>query len=101
MISKGIVITTDGGNKVHTIDKDGSAFLVTPPKVEAKDATGAGDAFRAGLLFGLTQGKTLTESIRLGAASGSLKVGHLGAATTLPEVSEITRLAGTIEVESL
>ena len=100
-ISKGIVITTDGGDPIHVIDWDGSAFVVSPPKVDVKDATGAGDAFRAGLLYGLTKGRTLMESVCLGAATGSLKVNYLGAATTLPELSEILQLAETITVERI
>ena len=94
------MITTDGGEMVHTIDKEGKAFLVKPPTVKAKDATGAGDAFRAGLLYGLTQGKTLQESVCLGTAAGSLKVRHFGAATTLPDLEEIIQLANSLKVES-
>jgi sugar/nucleoside kinase (ribokinase family) len=100
-ISKGIVITTDGGDPIHVIDRDGSAFVVSPPKTDVKDATGAGDAFRAGLLYGLTKGRTLMESVCLGVATGSLKVKYLGAATTLPEISEILQLAETITVERI
>jgi len=99
-ISKGIVVTTDGGEMVYVVDKGGKAFTVKPPAVKVNDATGAGDAFRAGLLYGLTQGKDLRESVCLGTAAGSLKVGHFGAATTLPAVEEITRIANGLEVES-
>ncbi len=99
-VSKGIVVTTDGGEMVHVIDEDGKAFLVKPPTVKVKDATGAGDAFRAGLLYGLTKGKTLRESVCLGTAAGSLKVGHFGAATTLPALEEIIRLAKGLKVDS-
>ena len=99
-VSKGVVITTDGGEMVHTIDKEGKAFHVKPPTVKAKDATGAGDAFRAGLLYGLTQGKTLQESVCLGTAAGSLKVSHLGAATTLPGLEKIIQLSKGLKVES-
>jgi alpha-D-ribose-1-phosphate 5-kinase (ADP) len=100
-ISKGIIITTDGGKPIHTIDTDESEFFVSPPATKVKDATGAGDAFRAGLLYGLVKGKTLMDSVCLGAATGSLKVGHLGAATTLPDLSEILSLAETIKARKL
>ncbi len=99
-VSKGIVITTDGEKRVYVVDKKGKAFLVKPPTVKVKDATGAGDAFRAGLLYGLTKGKTLRESVCLGTAAGSLKVGHFGAATTLPALEEIIRLAKGLKVDS-
>ena len=95
-INKGIVITTDGGDEVFAIDRDGSAFVARPPKVEVVDATGAGDAFRAGLLYGLDKGLSLAESVCWGMATGSLKVGHVGAATTLPTFAEIEKLAKSL-----
>lgn len=95
-INKGIVITTDGGEEVFAIDRDGSAFSAKPPKVSVVDATGAGDAFRAGLLYGLNKGLNLAESVCWGIATGSLKVGHVGAATTLPEFAEIENLANSL-----
>ncbi len=95
-ISKGIVITTDGGNEVFAIDKDGSSFIAKPPKVKVVDATGAGDAFRSGLLYGLCQGLDLRDSVCWGMATGSLKVGHVGAATTLPKFEEIETLAKSL-----
>jgi len=100
-ISHGIVVTTDGGDEIYAIDKDGSTYSVIPPKVEVVDATGAGDAFRAGLIYGLSKGFDLPTSIRWGAAVGSLKVRHLGAATTLPPFSEIETLTNSLTVSSV
>lgn len=100
-ISKGIVITTDGGEEVFTIDRDGAAFSARPPKVAVVDATGAGDAFRAGLLYGLDRGLTLAESVCWGMAAGSLKVGHIGAATTLPAFTEIESLAQALTAKGV
>lgn len=98
-VSKGIVITTDGGDDIYAIDGLGAAFTVKPPPVNVVDATGAGDAFRAGLLYGLFKGLGLARSVCLGAAAGALKVGFLGAATTLPQPSEIEALAGTLSAK--
>jgi len=98
-ICKGIVITTDGAGPVHVIDRDGSEFTVQPPRVTVKDATGAGDAFRSGLLYGLVRSKSLQESVRIGAAVGSLKVGHFGAAETLPTLDEALAIAEQLTVE--
>jgi sugar/nucleoside kinase (ribokinase family) len=97
-ISKGIIVTTDGADSIYTLDETGTAFSVQPPKVSVVDATGAGDAFRAGLLYGLTNKFELQRCVCMGAAAGSLKVGHLGAATTLPALSEIVALANTLSV---
>lgn len=96
-ISKGIVITTDGPQTVHALDAQGYGFTVQPPAVTAMDATGAGDAFRAGLLYGLLRGFDLPRSVCWGVAAGCLKVRHLGAATTLPAFDELEALANSLQ----
>jgi sugar/nucleoside kinase (ribokinase family) len=95
-ISRGMVITTDGPGTVHAVGTDGQGFTVQPPAVTVVDATGAGDAFRAGLLYGLARGLDLPRSLCWGVAAGSLKVRGLGAATTLPEYKEIEDLANSL-----
>ena len=42
------------------------------------DPTGAGDAYRAGLLHGITHGKSLEHAARLGSLLGALEVAHAG-----------------------
>jgi sugar/nucleoside kinase (ribokinase family) len=96
-ISKGIVITTDGPNMVHALDVQGQGFTIQPPRVEAVDATGAGDAFRSGLLYGLSRGMDLPRSLCWGVAAGSFKVRNLGAATTLPEFKKLEALANSLQ----
>jgi adenosine kinase len=46
---------------------------------QAVDPTGCGDAFRGGLLFGLSRQASLLDSARLGNIMGALKVVHRGA----------------------
>ena len=96
-ISKGIVITTDGPRMVHVLDAQGNGFIIQPPSVKAIDATGAGDAFRSGLLYGLLRGYDLPRSVCWGVAAGSLKVKNLGAATTLPDFREIKDFANSLQ----
>ena len=98
-ISKGIVITTDGPQMVHALDAQGNGFSIQPPAMTAMDATGAGDAFRSGLLYGLLRGFDLPRSLCWGVAAGSLKVKNLGAATTLPDFIEIEALADSLQVQ--
>ena len=97
-VSGGIIVLTDGADKVRVIDAVGDTFSVQPPNVQAVDATGAGDAFRAGLLAGLSRGQDLATSTRLGVACGVLKVQHRGAATTVPDWAEVEALAETLSV---
>jgi sugar/nucleoside kinase (ribokinase family) len=47
------------------------------PKVV--DATGAGDLFASGFLFGYTQGKGLADCGRLGALAAAEVISHVGA----------------------
>jgi sugar/nucleoside kinase (ribokinase family) len=82
---------------VYVLDRTGAAFTVLPPRVEAVDATGAGDALRAGLLFGLAQDWDLPRAVCLGVAAGSLAVQQFGAATTLPALDEVAALAATLQ----
>lgn len=97
-ISKGIIITTDGPRMVHALDAQGDGFTIQPPETIAIDATGAGDAFRAGLLYGLLRGFDLPRSLCWGVAAGSLKVRSLGAATTVPDFLEIETLANSLQI---
>jgi sugar/nucleoside kinase (ribokinase family) len=99
-ISRGIVITTDGPHTVHALDAQGNGLTINPPAVTAVDATGAGDAFRAGLLYGLLHGLNLQRSLCWGVAAGAFKVQSLGAATTLPDFKDIEVLANSIQAES-
>ena len=96
-VSKGIVITTHGPAAVHALDALGHGFTIQPPTVNAVDATGAGDAFRSGLLYGLLRGFDLPRSLAWAVACGSLKVQSLGAATTLPDFKEIEALANSLQ----
>ena len=98
-ISQGIIITTDGAHMVHALDAQGNGFTVQPPEMIAIDATGAGDAFRAGLLYGLLRGFDLPRSLCWGVAAGSLKVRRIGAATTLPDFLEIEALADSLHAQ--
>jgi sugar/nucleoside kinase (ribokinase family) len=100
-ISTGLVLTTDGGSAVHVLDRNGIAFQVSPPKVSVVDATGAGDAFKAGLLYGLYHGWDLPRAVCWAVAAGALKVGRLGAVTHPPSVDEVSRMAATLHVEAV
>jgi adenosine kinase len=42
------------------------------------DPTGAGDAYRAGLLHGIARGRSLEHAARLGSLLGALEVAHAG-----------------------
>lgn len=54
-----------------------------------KDTTGAGDSFRAGLLYGLLKGASVEESAKTANAVAALKCRAVGARTSLPNEKEL------------
>ncbi len=83
-------ILTDGGLGLYVAEPGKEAvFLPSFPAIAIVDSTGAGDAFRAGTLYGLIHKKKLLHSVRFGAAAASLKVAHLGATENVPSLVEV------------
>lgn len=60
------MIVTMGSKGAVYADMHGNKGSVPAKKVIVKDTTGAGDAFCAGAMSGLTYGKTMEESIQIG-----------------------------------
>ncbi len=60
------MVVTLGGQGAVYADADGSSGVIPALKVDVIDTTGCGDAFFAGVCIGLTYGKTLPESCRIG-----------------------------------
>jgi len=58
------------------------------------DTTGAGDMFRAGMLFGLDQGWETSKCLQFASAAGCLKCRALGATTDVPAVDEVLAYVG-------
>jgi sugar/nucleoside kinase (ribokinase family) len=97
-VSRGIILTTDGPDPAQVIDRDGQQFWVKPPRVEVVDATGAGDAFKAGVIYGLLRGWGLEKAVVWGVAAGSLNTRYVGATSHPPEMEGVENLARQITV---
>jgi ribokinase len=54
------------------------------PKVEAIDATGAGDAFIGALATAICEGRSLSQAVELGCVAGALAATKAGAQSSLP-----------------
>ncbi|MBC8116682.1 MAG: carbohydrate kinase family protein, partial [Candidatus Saccharimonas sp.] len=63
--------------------------------VEAVDATGTGDAFVSGYVFGLLRGANTAECLRLGTAMGASCVRSMGATTTVFSAGELQAFVET------
>ncbi|HRI44135.1 MAG TPA: carbohydrate kinase family protein [Fimbriimonadaceae bacterium] len=59
------------------------------PCPESIDSTGAGDVFRAGMLYGADSGMELGDGLRFASAAGCLNCLGFGGAGRLPSVAEI------------
>lgn len=88
-----------GKEGCRLISKDQDVSLSGFP-INAVDSTGAGDAFSAGMIHGLTHGWTLEMSGRFANALGALAASRWGAGEALPslkEVSAFLSMRNTIE----
>lgn len=83
------VIVTRGAQGA-TLLTGGETFEIPPVKPAAVvDPTGCGDAHRAGLLYGLTQGWNWLDCCRLANVMGSIKIASRGAQNHAPQRAEI------------
>ncbi len=72
------LVVTRGGEGSH-IYTNGQRIEIPPAKIsEAKDPTGCGDAYRAGILYGLENGLDWETTGRIAALCGAIKVEHSG-----------------------
>ncbi|PZO64784.1 MAG: adenosine kinase [Paracoccus denitrificans] len=72
------VICTRSGHDAILI-RDGERVTAPVHEVVPVDATGAGDQFAAGLIFGLASGKPLDVAGRMGCVAAAEVIGHVGA----------------------
>jgi sugar/nucleoside kinase (ribokinase family) len=62
-----------------TIIRGAETFIIAAEPAQVVDTTGAGDAYAAGFLAGLTAGKPLKACGRLGSIAAAEVIGHFGA----------------------
>lgn len=72
-----IVVCTRSGHAV-TIRLDSDEIHVPVTRVTPVDATGAGDQFAAGFIFGMATGRDMATCGRMGVAAASEVIGHIG-----------------------
>ena len=65
-----VVVITLGETGAVAVSSNGT-WTVEPPKIQARSSVGSGDAFLAGLLFGITSKASLADSLRMAAAAGT------------------------------
>ena len=86
------MIVTLGANGSH-IYAEGQRFDIPPVKAEAVvDPTGCGDAYRAGLLYGIARGWDWPTCGRLASVMGAIKIASRGGQNHQPSKGEIEQI---------
>jgi ribokinase len=85
------------GSIVHEKDRE---TRIDPKRVEAVDATAAGDALVGAAAYSLARGSSMVDAVRLGGAAGAAAVTKMGARPSLPWPDDLKRLFG-IELTAL
>ncbi|MGQ9530730.1 MAG: carbohydrate kinase family protein [Candidatus Bathycorpusculaceae bacterium] len=93
LIEKGVkIIAVKLGSKGCYVTDGKENHQINRFNVRVVDTTGAGDAFCAGFLYGLINGKSLYECGRLGNFVASKCIMKMGARTGLPHVEDLKLL---------
>lgn len=74
----GLIVCTRSGHDVVLVEGD-ETVTVPVDMIVPVDATGAGDQFAAGFIYGMATGQTLETSGRMGCVAAAEVIGHFGA----------------------
>jgi len=90
LLGRGVkaVILTMGARGYLLATKDAAEFIPSV-KVDAVDATAAGDAFTGSLAVGLAQGKTLGDAALFANHVAALSVTKMGAQSSMPDAGQV------------
>ncbi|MDE0332047.1 MAG: ribokinase [Nitrospinae bacterium] len=85
------VVITAGAKGAFLLDEEEASWMRPPPKVEAVDTTGAGDAFCGALSVKLAEGAALADAVRFAVGAGACSVRKRGAQGGLPSRRQILK----------
>jgi ribokinase len=95
-IRRGAIITLGPDGAVFAGDSD--PIRVPSPRVDAVDATAAGDAFCGAFAVAMSEGNSEVHSLRFAAAAGSVAVTRAGAQPSLPTRREVEQALETNQI---
>ena len=84
-----ILVVTLAHQGCVALDVTGNTFHEAAFEIRQVDATGAGDAFGCGLIFGLLRGGSLNEALRVGNACGAYIAAREGILVHLPRHAHV------------
>jgi ribokinase len=89
---RGLVCVTRGAEGAVLLEDGGEVARAEPPRVEAVDGTGAGDAFTACLVVSLLEGRAREEALARACVAGALAASRPGAQSSMPTAEEVDAL---------
>jgi len=94
---EGLVIVTRGSNPLHFARRGEAVRAFTPFTVETSDTTGAGDSFRAGLIFGMLRDYDDRRLIETASAVAAIVSQRVPGVLHGPTVAELQQFLGTTD----
>lgn len=91
-----LVVVSDGPRPLQALAPDGATILAQPPQIAPLDTTGAGDALKAGLIFGWINDWPLDRTLRWAVAAASLQCLRHGPCESVPSSEEIERMIAQV-----
>lgn len=88
----GLVVFSAGQEPIRYARKDGSVSSAPPFQVEVRSTLGAGDVFRAGIVYGLYKRMSDAETVRFAAATAAVACTRMPIADHPPALAEIQEL---------
>jgi sugar/nucleoside kinase (ribokinase family) len=88
----GLLCVTLGSRGAMLLDGD-QLHHVPAPRVDAVDATGAGDVFRGGFIYALLRGDTPPDILRFANAAAAASCTRQGAMDSVPTLADVEALA--------
>jgi ribokinase len=84
-----LLAVTMGEEGAVLFDRGQEIARARPPRVQAVDGTGAGDAFTACLVVSLLEGRDPVEALQRACAAGAIAASRFGAQPSLPTADEV------------
>ncbi len=84
------VVVSDGPRPALAMTHNGRMLQARPPAIAPIDTTGAGDALKAGMIYGWLQDWPIERTLRWALAAASLQCLRHGACEDVPSTAEVT-----------
>ncbi|NIA24473.1 MAG: ribokinase [Gammaproteobacteria bacterium] len=85
----GLLVVTHGARGAEAFRRDERVVAAHPPRVDAIDTVGAGDAFCGTLVVELAQGRTIEHALSRACTAGAIAATRLGAQPSLPTSTDL------------